>query len=426
MSINFNRASNAFVAFITFAMVSMSSNAYADVFEETFRNFSSCDAGFFRALNKNADAWKSAAVLKSNGNDSWISVKNRFDEKENNVEFLEHPKMAGLTLLSFFDETTDLGDMGLYYYWGFTFEGKLDDVVEKLKPLIFNNERLRAVDGTYVRTEVKILGSRWLPLATSANTPTGIGKIERLLLIEPHEERRNAVRVSCSLQGGINAAVLKEVRPDIDPKDYPKQISTTLFDDVSVPNAVAETARNTSWLPKFKKLTYTYINKADSSDTPVTVEMEAQDHLIRVKEIYSSFFNVQRLKLAGIVQIKARMNGIGDGRVYLTTDLKMSLPTVLDKGAKLSIFEIMHPQPSRAGDKEMQVSISCDVGEEFDAKDLFPNLTGKAHKLFCTFSGPSHIETKVFLDDIGIAVTLESKSQSGNKAYKFTRFEIEK
>jgi hypothetical protein len=413
------------LATIMFVMGLMSANARADILEDTFRDFSLCDASFFRDLNRNADTLKSMAALESHGDSSWFKVKNRFDEKGNYVDFKNQPKLAGLTLLSYFDETSDLGDMGLYYYWGFTFEGALDDVIQKLRPLISNPERFHFSDGAFARTEVKVLGSRWLPLTTNSNTPTGNGKIERVFLIEAHETRKNAVRVSCSLQGGVTADVLKEIRPDIDPKEYPKQLSKVLFDDVPVPDNVLQTARSVAWSPKFKKLSYTYVNSNRPGNGPVTVEMEGQGGLVRVKEIYSSSFNVQRLMLGGMVQLKSRMNGIGDGRVYLTTNLQMTLPTVMEKGAKINMTSIAKSEPEKTGDKENSLSMFCEVGEQFDAEEIFRELTGKAHKLTC-MRGDAETSELAFLDDLGIVVTLSSKSRYGNGAYKFTRFEIEK
>ena len=408
--------------------LTISANAHADIIEDTFRDFSSCDAKIFQTLNRETDTWKSIADLDSRGNYSWIKVKNRFDENENYVNFTKQPTLNGLTVLSYFDETTDLDSMGLYYYWGFTVSGQVEDVVQKLKPLIFNGARLRNVDGAYVHTEIKVPGSRWMSLATNSNTPTGVHKIERVFLIEQHEARKDAVRVSCSLQGGVTAEVLKEIRPDIDPKDFPKRVSIATFDEVIIPENVAKVVRSSTWLPKFRKLSYTYVSKkSDSSGAdPVTVEMEAQNGLVRVKEIYSPSFNVQRLMLAGLVQLKSRINGIGENRVYLTTDLKMSLPAVLNKGAKLNTFEVMSAQPQKMGDKESQVSLLCDVDEEFSAEKIFPALTGRAYKLSCISGKTNSLSTRAFLEDLGIAVTLYSKSEFGEGTYQFKQFEIER
>ena len=418
-------------------------SAHADVFEDTFRDFTSCDASVFRTLHREAATWKTVVPLESIGDYSWIKVKNRLEDRDNHIDFTNSPTVAGLKLLSFIDETTDLDSMGLYYYWGFTVSGTVENVVQKLKPLIHNSERLRNDGGAFVRTEIKLPGSRWLPAVTNANTASGVYKVERVLLIEPDEGHKNVVRVSCSLQGGVTADLLKEVRPDIDPKEYPKQIrfdidpkdlqkqaSPTVFDDTQIPESVAKVARETTWTPKFKKLSYTYNTKLNDTtstyDSRVTVEMEAQEQLVKVKEMYGTF-TVQRL-MAGMAQLKSRSTGTGwhDGRVHLTTDLKMSVPAMFGKGTKLSVFWDVTPQPQKRVDEETQVSISCEVIDEIRAETVFPTLTGRAFKMACTYGKKLDITTKVFLEDLGITVELDSKSDYGRWTNNFLQFTIER
>jgi len=278
-----------------------------------------------------------------------------------------------------------------------------------------------------VRTEVKFSDTGWLPLATYSNTPAGLEKIERVFLIEPHENIKNLVRVSCSLQGAVSAEVLAEIRPDIAPEDYPKKISPILFDDAQVPESVTRAASKTSWAPKFKKLSYTY--KAKRVGQPLenlaTVEMEAQGGLVRVRENYTTF-NVQRLMLAGLVQLKSRMNGTGDGRVTVTTKLDMSLPDKLKKGEKLSVHEIMQMQPAKPNDSESRVTILCDVVEDIAAESVYSTLTGRAFRLSCTSGKANDTSNKVYLEDLGIFVPLGGKSEFGDWTYQLVRFAIER
>jgi hypothetical protein len=407
--------------------VAVLTSAHAEVFEDTFRDFASCDASFFRTLYREAATWKSVATLESLGNTSWIKVKNRHEDRDNHIDFTVRPTVAGLRLLSYFDRTSDLDSMGLYYYWGFMVAGKVEGVAMKLKPLIHSGEQLRHVGAAYVRTEIEASDSRWLPFSTTSNNPASVRKGERVFVIEQHEDRKDVVRVSCSLQGRVTADVLKELRPDIDSKDYPKQDSTALFDDIDIPESVAKIARHSTWTPRFKKLSYTFNAKRSDSprESPVTVEVEAQGGLVRVREIYSSF-NVQRLMLAGLVQLKARMNGVGDDRVLLTTNLKLTLPAVINKGEKLSAVEVTRSQPPKTGDKEMQVLRQCDVLDEIGAENVFRSLTGRAFRLVCTSGEDSEVTTKVFLEDLGIAITLDSKSKFGNWTYQLTQFSIER
>ncbi|MDR1461628.1 MAG: hypothetical protein LBI68_00545 [Azoarcus sp.] len=407
---------------------------HANDFEKTFRDFTTCDARFFRTLNRYAAAWKSVAPMESSGDYSWIKVEGRHEDRNAHVDFTEPPIVAGLELLSFSDDVIDLGNLGLYYTWGFTASGKMKDVVRKLKPLIHGRARLRRDNGLYVRTEVKLpgAGTGWMPIATASGTPAGLSRIERVFMIEPDEDRENVMHVNCSLQGGVNADILREERPDIAPKDYPVQLAETLFDDVKIPENVAEIARNTPWKPRFKKLSYTYTQENPVSGVdkqPTTETMEAQDNLVLVKEIYSPSFNVQRLILAGpgSMQLKARMSTMSDGRITLTTDLKVESPSTMPKkGDNLRVTKVLKEQPPKPGDRETQSSQSCIVDDEFDAKDVFPSLTGRAYRLSCTFNNNSDTSVIAYLEDLGINVRLGSKSKSGNKTYRITQFSVER
>lgn len=407
--------------------ITVLTSAHADVYEDAFRDFTACDAGFFKAIHREPAAWKSLAPLATSGNYSWLKIRNRHKEGDNLLDLAAPLPVAGLNLVSFFDEISDLDSLGLYYYWGFTVPGKVDDVARQLTPLIQNSERFRRDGPVYVRTEVKFADTGWLPLATYSNTPAGLEKIERVFLIEPHESVQNLVRVSCSLQGAVSAEVLKEIRPDIAPEDYPKKIAPIEFDDAQVPERVTQVASKTSWAPKFKRLSYTYRAKrvGQPLENLSTVEMEAQGGLVRVRENYTTF-NVQRLMLAGLVQLKSRMNGTGDGRVTVTTKLEMSLPDTLRKGDKLSVHEIMQRQPAKADDSDSRVTILCDVVEEVAAESIYSTLTGRAFRLSCTSGKENDTSNKVYLEDLGIFVPLGGKSEFGDWTYQLIRFEIER
>ena len=409
---------------------------HGDVFEKTFHDFTFCDARFFRTLNQEAATWKSVAPLESNGDYSWIKVEGRREDRNAHVDFTEPPTVAGLKLLSFFDEVIDLDQLGLYYNWGFMVSGKMKDVIRKFKPLIHDRARLRRDGELHVRSEVKVPGaevkvpgaSGWIPFVARSGTPVGLLKVERVIMIEPDKDDENVTRVSCSLQGGVNADILKEDRPDIYPAEYPVQLAEAFFDDVKIPENVAGVIRNIPWKPRFKKLSYTYIqeNPVSAADkTPITITMEALDNLLLVREIYGPSFSVQRLRLAGPVwiQLKSRMS-IGGGHVFLTTDLKVSHPAVLKKGEKFSVATTGRYQPARIPGKGRQSSRICEVGDEFGAKEIFPSLTGRAHKLSCTDDGT--VTTLAYIEDLGISVALGSRLKSKDQTYRLTQFSVER
>lgn len=413
-----------------------SANAQSTVFEDTFRSFSVCDAGFFKTLQRESKSWSEIVPLDTQGEISRILVADRTSEQGNRVMFNRPPVIAGLNFLSYFDQVSDLGDLGTYYYWGFTVSGDVNDVATKLGPLVHAHNRLRKGGEEFIRTEVKVPGSRWLPINTKAGTPAGMLRVERVFSIEPEDDKATGVvRVSCSLQGGVTGAILKEERPDIDQKDYPAQMKTTFFDDVPVSSEVTaslDEARgsNERWRPKFKRIVYTTKNKSSKfKESEITVELEAQkDGLLRTRETYSSTFNVQRLMLAQLVNLKSRMNAYSDGRVYVARNLKLALPATLQPGSVINFSTDAEYVPKRVGDAPMHFSWKCEAKDRYDASKIFPTLTGKVVPLACESTGSSSgTNTKAFIEDLGIVVDLAAESSlTGSYSSVFTRFEVER
>lgn len=83
--------------------------AHADdaALTDTLKAFTRCDASFFSSLNTHHNAWQAYAPLKQEKNFTWIAVKNRADRNANAVP-VSAPPIAGLKLLSYNDEVTDL------------------------------------------------------------------------------------------------------------------------------------------------------------------------------------------------------------------------------------------------------------------------------------------------------------------------------
>ena len=236
--------------------------AESSAYEDTFRSFTACDAGFFKRLHDHSDVWAKVAPLDTRDGISWIAVQNRNTEEGQKVSFSQPPVIAGVKFLSWVDDASDLDDLGRYYYWGFTVEGKVDEVARKLMPLVFDSRRVRKDGNVFARTEAKIDDSGWFATRSSSGTPSGMRLVERVFLFESGEQP-GVTRVSCSLQGGVTGDILKDARPDIDPKDYPAPLSrpsATAFDDTQIPASVIESldaarAGNPLWMPKFKRLT---------------------------------------------------------------------------------------------------------------------------------------------------------------------------
>ena len=120
----------------------------------------------------------------------------------------------GLALTEYMDWYVDGKSLGKMLFWGFTISGRPAEVMERLRPLIKDEERLRKDGAGFMRAEVKIAQSPWVPAIVNSGAAAGLNKVERTLMIDL-DESKNEVTVMCSLQGGLTAAVLKEVRPDM-------------------------------------------------------------------------------------------------------------------------------------------------------------------------------------------------------------------
>lgn len=190
--------------------------------EQTFKAFSRCDAQFFTSLQTHGAAWKKHGPLKNGANASWIPVGNRADDTADTVPLRNAPQVAGVKLLAYFDKSVDLDVLGNYLLWGFVAEGSPDQVAQKLRPLIDRGEHLLPMDGLYARGEVRQDG-RWQLLTAPPGDAPGKTRLERVLILEPDEgSEGRRTRVTCTLQGAVDGAVMSELRPDIPAADHPQ------------------------------------------------------------------------------------------------------------------------------------------------------------------------------------------------------------
>jgi hypothetical protein len=64
--------------------------------------------------------------------------------------------------------------------------------------------------------------------------------------------------------------------------------------------------------------------------------------------------------------------------------------------------------PVKPTDKPLETTLTCKVGERFPARQVFASLTGDAIRLACEQDGYS--SNRAFIEDLGVALTLESTS----------------
>ncbi|MGY2399678.1 hypothetical protein [Pseudomonas sp. SDO5271_S396] len=388
---------------------------------DTLKAFTRCDASFFSSLNTHRDAWLAYAPLVQEKNFTWIAVKNRADRKADIVP-VSAPSIAGLKLLSYTDEVTDLGALGLFYYWGFIVDGGIDEVAQRLAPLMDQPGALQKGIGQYTRSELKV-GNGWQSIKPMPGKAPGLRNVERVLIVEPEGKQGTQSRVSCSVQGGVNAGILAQLRPDIAPVDYPRTVPETSIGEVPVPASVLQRLDAPLLQPRFKTLSYTYLSKSgDGKDAPITVTFKTEGGLLVKNEAYGSAFNVDRLMLADLVQLKSKMNGIGDGQVLQTREAELKVPTTWAPGQTLSARLHMAYVPAKPTDTPTETTLTCTVGERIPARQVFASLTGDAIQLACEQG--DYRSSRVFIEDLGVALTLESTSSQTHYVNEITALDV--
>jgi hypothetical protein len=406
---------------------------FAQSLDETFRKFSACDAGFFKSLKTEATNFKDLAPIEVKGDHAWFKVANRKKDKENSLALASKPTIANLPVVSFIDETSDMESMGLFYYWGFTVEGKYDEVLEKIKPLIFENNRLRKDGNHSVRSELKIGNAAWRSVnLNSGNIPRRF-VTERVFLVEP-DTKPNIVKLLCSVQGTIDASVLNNLRPDIDPNDYPLRIQESLINSVNLSNANLEifkkaTESSPFLTPKFKQINFTSISKG-RTDTVIDTKLVLNGNGLIDTYEDMGVFKFERQYFSNLVQTKYRFMGLGtSATVAMADEVTVEFPKTLNKNEKITYFSLLKDNPRAKDSKDSPQKAECTIGDQIDAKTIHANITGMAWFVSCVRDGDSSRKpepfSKAFIEDLGIFIDFTpGKGLFGSPQPIYTKFEI--
>ncbi|MGO4265648.1 hypothetical protein [Stenotrophomonas sp. 2YAF26] len=401
--------------FVSLSLLLPAAQLTASPLDETFTAFSRCDASFFSSLHQHADAWAAHASLGGTGTISWIESKDRSDAT-NEVQLRGGPRIAGLPVTAYFDNASDLGVLGRYVAWGFTFDAPQDAVVKQLSPLIEHADRLQGDRGMQVRSEVRA-GDQWLPTSNRGGIAAGRMLLERVLMMESSDGR---TRVGCSLQGAVDADVMALLRPDVPAADRPQpQAAGRRLEDVPVSKAVVDGVDNPLLAPRFTSLTYRYrIKGKPASTTPTTITMVADNGLLKITEDYTSF-TMQRLSKANLFQLASMRDA---GMTLQTRSLKQDLPATWTPGNRFRAETTMVFYPERGTSKPLRTELSCVIGERFPAREVSASLSGDAIRLECKVDGDRSV--RAFIEDLGIAVALESHGKYGSSLYDIIDFEV--
>lgn len=410
------------------ALLTCNCAAFAQSMEKSLAAFTACDANFFSALAAERAAWRKHTEVAGNDTRAWIRIPDRQSRavQGHDLAFKVPVLGAGLTLTHYLDDASAIDSAGRHYLWGFKVAGSVDQVMQHLKPLVRDHRRVRRDANRFIRTEVKYPGMPWLASGTSYTSTPKPFTSERLFLIEQDEEQPNTVRVLCALRGAVGADVLRELRPDIDAKDYPANVDFDLFSKVPASTAVMQTVRNAAqdnglWWPKFKRLSYSYQTRRGNFSEVVE---NNGDGLVTITENYQ-LFQIKRLSSGGLVQLKARLND-GSSSVYVTDSLTLSLPTEFNSGDGLSFTQTMSAVPGQAASQPRITGMDCTVGEAFEASEIFPTLPGRAIPMRCS-NDKGEPQGRALLEKLGVVVIYTRAADSPTGAQpRYTRFEVER
>lgn len=167
-----------------------------------------CSPQFFKALYQQRSALKKVAQVEIDKKDNaWVPVT----DKESHVTWFSQPVRDGaLTLTGYYEQQFDLGKMGKYYFWGVMIEEPL----EKIKGTFPTASWQKSDDGYTTNPQIKVdASSAWKPNVAAASGIAPVeGSAEKVVMLETSNGKS---RLSCSLQGSIDEALLHQERPDI-------------------------------------------------------------------------------------------------------------------------------------------------------------------------------------------------------------------
>lgn len=195
--------------------------------ESLFQTFSACDRTFFEKLNAEQKAWTEYMRIGTRGNVAYPIVRNRLREGQR-IQMFEKPiSMAGVELVGYYDESSELVGIGKFVYWGFIANGEQDAVARKIRPHVVDGERLiKDKSGPWGRSERRYVGDsldQWRKEQIASDTVPKEGTVERVLIVEGDGPivGQGRVAIECTMQGALTPALLVRTRPDLDEREMP-------------------------------------------------------------------------------------------------------------------------------------------------------------------------------------------------------------
>ena len=166
-----------------------------------------CDSRFFSELYSQRAVFRQAAPMTTDkAQHAWYAPK---DGSE--ATWFAHPVKAGqLTISGYWQQKSDLEEMGQYYFWGLIFDELPEAVMQALSQVSWHKN-----DDVYMANPmIKLSGTGdW---QVNSGAASGIapakGSVERLVLLDVFNGKS---RLLCSVQGNVTDADLLPLRPDL-------------------------------------------------------------------------------------------------------------------------------------------------------------------------------------------------------------------
>ncbi|MGR9236599.1 surface-adhesin E family protein (plasmid) [Rhizobium leguminosarum] len=199
------------------------------------------------------------------------------------------------------------------------------------------------------------------------------------------------------------------------------------FDDVANPPAViAAAAKLQSILPQgptavVAKIAVEIQNSKHQSDSSVVFFIKPrQDGTIRVQEIYSPTFTVDRERL-GPVQLKSKMNSSlsGDRDVTITQSLTVEAPTWAPDAGIVFQTEML------TGSKSTKSDTSCRLGQAVEAETVHTSLKGRAWPLNCHYEN-GNTSNGFYIEELRYYLVTHNESEFGISDYVIKGIEVER
>lgn len=379
--------------------------------EQAFTAWSRCDAGFFRpeviqALNPNGQL----PTDKRQGA-MWLVASNGYPEGQRTLDYAAPLSVAGLPVSQYRTMNQDLGIQGVVYDWGFTLQGTLAQVIERLGPLVYAHDHLVAAGTALGRTEIRADGLDWTLFPAPAAMP-GRNHAERRLTIAP-ADAPDRVRVTCSLRGGIAPDILAANRPDLEAAKYPQPSDPAALEKIPLP---ADTARAVTrwaqsapdWTPRFRTITVRLLRDLEI----VTQTLTADGPLVRTEEQRDPDMVASNTSLAGLITLKSLTNaGLWARSARLRDHLAVQWPAAFDRGATLHVQGDIVQTPDLDG-TILHDDTTCKVVGTMPGRSIVESLQETAVQLDCTAADGSRTRY-AGLKSLGLFLPLESTDSKG-------------